>query len=270
MYLSLASWSFSSLGLEETAQISKLLGINALDISTRRGPAVDRAQIVSDPLAAAARVKALNIKVPNYFHHFGDSHADRNLALPGALEGNLRDFESALKFADAASIATIFFVPGAINPGQTRDQATAKSIESIKVLLEMQKDFDAEICFEPIVHSVADSPDATQKIVAETGIRLALDYSHFVCLGFTQDQIAPLCAHAAHVHLRQAHAGTLQTKFAEGVIHFEAMFASLSEAGYTGALAIEYIRSGFGNAQTVDIMTETIAMRDCFNAWNVA
>ncbi|WEX08101.1 TIM barrel protein [Chelativorans sp. AA-79] len=270
MYLSVTSWSFPSLTLEEAAGVSRVLGINALDVSTKRRPGLDKAEILGDPDAAAERVLALRVKVPNYYHHFGESLPERNLALPGTIDANARDLERVLAFADAAGIPTVFFLPGIVNPGQSRQQALDVAVQSLKVLLEVQKSFKAEICVEPIVRSFAESPAIVAELVERTGIRLALDYSHFLCLGYTQEQIDPLCAHAAHVHLRQARMGDLQAKFAKGTINFPALFATLETAGYAGALAIEYVYQDFMNAYSDDVMTETVAMRDCFNEWNAA
>ena len=267
MYLSLTSWSFPALTLEETAAISRIIGIGALDISTKGRPGLDKAQLLDDPRAAAERVAALEVKIPNFYHHFGDSLADRNLALPGTIDANQRDLEKVLTFADAAGIATIFFLPGIINPGQSRSQATAAAAESIRALLDVAKDFSAEICIEPIIRSFAESPAVVEELVDRTGIRLALDYSHFVCLGYTQEQIDPLCRHAAHIHLRQASMGKLQERFARGSINFPALFGTLRDSGYDGALAIEYVHQDFLNASSDDVMTETVTMRDCFNGW---
>jgi len=267
MFLSLTSWSFPSCTVEEAAGISKALGINALDVSTKRRPGLDKEQILADPKAAAERVKALGVTVPNYFHHFGESLPERNLALPGTIDANARDLEKVLMFADAADIATVFFVPGIINPGQSRRQALDVSVESIKVLLEVSQSFKSEICVEPIIRSYAESPAIVQELIDRTGIRLALDYSHFICLGYTQEQFDSFCAHAAHVHLRQARMGELQAKFTKGSINFPAVFAALRDANYIGALAIEYVYQDFMNAYSDDVMTETVSMRDCFNEW---
>jgi sugar phosphate isomerase/epimerase len=270
MHLTLTSWSFPSLTLEEAAGVSKVLGINALDVSTKGRPGLDREQLLADPIAVAERVRALGVGVTNYYHHFGEGLADRNLALPGTIDANARDLERVLRFADAAGIPTVFFLPGIVNPGQSRRQALDVAVESLTALLDVAKDFQAEICIEPIVRSFAESPAIVSELIARTGIRLALDYSHFVCLGYTQEQLDPLCAHAAHVHLRQARMGELQAKFAKGTINFPALFGTLAEAGYTGALAIEYVYQDFMNAYSDDVMTETVAMRDCFNEWNAA
>ncbi|WP_180897944.1 sugar phosphate isomerase/epimerase family protein [Martelella soudanensis] len=268
MYLSLTSWSFPALTLEEAAGISRILGIGALDISTKGRPGLDKAQVLGDPQAAAERVAALGVTTPNYYHHFGDSLADRNLALSGSIDANARDLERVLTFADAAGISTVFFLPGIINPGQSRSEAMAASAESLKVLLDVARGFSAEICIEPIIRSFAESPVIVEELVDRTGIRLALDYSHFVCLGYPQEQIDPLCRNAAHIHLRQARMGKLQERFARGSINFPALFGTLRDIGYDGALAIEYVHQDFLNASSDDVMTETVTMRDCFNGWS--
>ena len=61
--------------------------------------------------------------------------------------------------------------------------------------------------------------------------------------------------------------GALQTKFAEGTLNFPAMFGTLRDAGYQGALAIENVHQDYMNTLFEDVLTETIAMRDCYRAW---
>ena len=106
-----------------------------------------------------------------------------------------------------------------------------------------------------------------RRLVEETGVRLALDYAHFVCLGFRQEEVDPLAPFAAHVHLRQARPGALQAKFGEGTINFPALFGTLRDAGYAGSLALEAVHQDYMGTLYDDVLTETVAMRDAFNAW---
>ncbi len=267
MQLSLTSWSLPSCTLQEAADISKALGIGALDVGLFYRSALDKDEILSDPGAAAQRLAPLGVRIPNYYHLFGDGLDGRNLALPGTIDANARDLERVLAFADAADIATVFILPGVVNPGQSRDQAAAVSIESLQTLLAVAVDFRATICIEPHVHSFAESPSIVQRLIDETGIRLALDYSHFACLGYRQEEVDPLAPHAVHVHLRQARMGVLQAKFAHGTLNFPAMFGTLHDAGYEGALAIENVHQDYMDTLFDDVLTETITMRDCFRAW---
>lgn len=268
MKLSLTAWSMPSCTLEECAAISRALGINALDIGLLYRSALDKAEVLCDPLAAAQKVRALDIVTPNFYHLFGGSLKGRNLALPGTLDDNLADLEKVLTFADAADIGSVFILPGVVNPGQSRDDAFDVSARSLKAMVELSNSYDATLCIEPHVQSFTESPQIVERLVEATGIKLALDYSHFACLGYRQDEIDPLAKHAAHVHLRQAKMGGLQAKFAQGTLNFPAMFGTLRDAGYIGHLAIEPVHQEYMNTWFDDILTEIIALRDCFNTWN--
>ena len=72
-----------------------------------------------------------------------------------------------------------------------------------------------------------ESPDITLELLNSVpGLKHALDYAHFVCLGWTQESIDVLAEHSGHIHLRQAKSGYLQTKLEEGTINFQAVFES--------------------------------------------
>ena len=267
MKLSLTSWSLPACNLAEAAAITKGLGISALDVGLFYRSALDKDEILANPEAVAMQLKALDVSIPNYYHLFGEGLEGRNLALPGTISDNIHDLRSVLTFADAAEISTVFILPGIVNPGQSRSQAMAVSIDSLNAMADVAKDFKATLCIEPHVHSWAESPGIVLELIEATGIKLALDYSHFACLGYRQDEIDPLAPHAAHVHLRQARMGALQTKFAEGTLNFPAMFGTLRDVGYTGALAIENVHQDYMNTLFEDVLTETILMRDCYNSW---
>ncbi len=267
MKLSLTSWSFPACTLKEAAAISNALGIGALDVGLFYRSALSKEKILGDPEGAAAELAGLEVTIPNYYHLFGEGLGGQNLALPGTIAQNAEDLKQVLTFADAAGIATVFILPGIINPGQSRADALAVSIESLKELGEVASDFKATICIEPHVHSFAESPAIVTELIKATGIRLALDYSHFACLGYRQEEVDPLAPYAAHVHLRQARMGALQTKFAHGTLNFPAMFATLRDAGYQGYLAIENVHQDYMNTLYEDVLTETITMRDCFREW---
>ncbi|MCH9844278.1 MAG: sugar phosphate isomerase/epimerase [Alphaproteobacteria bacterium] len=267
MKLSLTAWSLPSCNLTEAASISKALGINALDIGLFYRSALDKAKLLAEPLTIAEQVKKLDIAVPNYYHLFGDGLEGRNLALENSLEANLQDLRQVLIFADAANIKTIFILPGVVNAGQSRKQAQQVSCKALQQMVQMAADYKAELCIEPHVHSYAESPTIVQEVVAQTNIKLALDYSHFACLGYRQEEIDTLAPYAAHIHLRQAKMGDLQTKFSHGTLNFPAMFGTLRDCNYQGSLAIEPVHQDYMNTLFEDVLTEIIALRDCFNMW---
>lgn len=267
MTLSLTSWSFPSLTLAECAGIARVLGIGAIDVGLFYRSALSREALLRDPAGLAQELASLETGIANYYHLFGEGLEGRNLALPGTIDDNARDLERVLTFADAAGIPTVFVLPGIVNPRQTREAAMAVSAESLKALLAVAADFEARLLIEPHVHSFAESPSVVRALVDETGIGLALDYAHFACLGYRQEEIDPLVPFAGHVHLRQARMGALQTKFAHGTLNFPAMFGTLAAAGYEGALAIEPVHQDYMNTLFEDVMTEAVALRDCFRAY---
>ena len=270
MRLSLTSWSFPSCTLQECAGIARALGIGGLDVGLFYRSGLDKALILSDPAAAAAQLAGLGVAIPNYYHLFGDGLAGHNLALPGSTAQNVADLARVMAFADAAGIGSVFILPGIINPGQSRDDAARVATDSLRALIEVASHHKARLCIEAHVHSWAESPDLVRRLVEDTGIGLALDYAHFACLGYRQAEVDPLAPHAVHVHLRQARMGALQAKFAQGTLNFPAMFGTLRQAGYTGWLALEAVHQDYMATLTEDVITETLAMRDCFNDWRGA
>lgn len=266
MRLSVAAWSFPQLTLEEVAGVARALGIDAVDVGLFYRSALDKGEILADPRAAAERLSALGIDAANYYHLFGSGLQDRNLSLPGTLDANLRDLEAVLAFAQAAAIPTVFVLPGVVNPGQSRGEAARIAAESLGALLEVPGARD-RLCVEPHVHSWAESPSLVRRLIDATGIRLALDYAHFLCMGYRQEEVDPLAPHAAHVHLRQARPGALQAKFAHGTLNFPALFGTLREAGFGGALALEAVHQDYMGTLLDDVLTETVLMRDAFRAW---
>ena len=123
MRLSLTSWSLPACTLPEAVAITKALAIPALDLGYFHGPALDKAALLAEPVRAAERVRALGLHVPSFYHLFGSSLADRNLADPRHRAANEADFKSVAAFCARAGIDTIFVLPGVCNPGQGRAEA---------------------------------------------------------------------------------------------------------------------------------------------------
>lgn len=268
MFLSLTSWSLPLCTLEEAAGLSKVLGIGALDVGPFYRSALSRDAILSGPAEHAARVGRLQVKVPNYYHLFGNGLEDRNLALPRHLDANLSDLEKVLAFCDAADIATVFILPGVINPGQSRADAFDVSVTSLTAMVDLARGYKATLTIEPHVHSLLESPSNVLRMIERVeGLKLTLDYAHFVCLGYRQEEIDPLAEHAAHVHLRQARPGELQAKGHQGTINMPALFGRLREVGYNGAASLEYVHQDYMNTLFDDVLSETIALRDVYRNW---
>jgi sugar phosphate isomerase/epimerase len=268
MELSLTSWSLRACTLAEAAAIAKALGISALDLGYFYGPALDKTALLAAPGRLADEVRAFGVAVPSFYHLFGASLADRNLADPAHRGANEADLKQAAVFCAEAGIPTLFVLPGVCNPGQSRARALGESAESLRRLLPIAAERGVQLTIEPHVHSYLESPQLVLDLLGQVpGLKLTLDYAHFICLGWRQDEIDGLAPHAAHVHLRQAKPGFLQTKVSQGTINFEAQCAALRDVGYGGSLSLEFVHQDYMDTLHDDVLTETIILRDRVRAW---
>ncbi|MDR3471058.1 MAG: sugar phosphate isomerase/epimerase [Devosia sp.] len=268
MQLSVTSWSFPQLDLDEVAGVAKAIGFASIDLSYFYRSALDKARLLREPESYGAELrKRLPVGVANLYHLFGRDTVERNLASPAGHAENHADFRQALKFCRAVGAPTIFILPGMLNGAQSRRQALDETVESLKPLVASAAEAGVVLCVEPHVHSYLETPALAAELCERSGAKLALDYAHFAVIGYRQEEIAALDRYAGHVHLRQARPGALQAKMEEGTLNFPAMFASLHDAGYDGYLACEYVHQGYFDTLHDDVLTETIKMRDLFRAW---
>lgn len=268
MKLCVTSWSFPALTLREVAGVARAIGIGAVDVGLFYRSTLDRARVLSEPEAYAAELRELGVQLSNLYWLFGGDLVERNLADPSGRAANVRDMAQVTRFCAAAGIPSIMILPGVLGPGQSRSAALRESAASLRELLPLAQDAGVTLAIEPHVHSFVESPAlAGELLAAAPGVGLVLDYAHFVCLGYRQDEIDPLAPHAVHVHLRQACPGALQAKLAQGTINFAALLATLRDAGYSGYLALEYVHQEYMGTLYDDVLTETVQMRDLVQAW---
>ena len=268
MKLSVTSWSFPQCSFKEAVGLSKLLDINAIDLGYFYRSTLDKELLIKKKKKVIDNINKYNINYANLYHLFGNSIDDRNLANIDNLNDNISDLIKVTDFCAEANIPSIFVLPGVVNPGQSRTDALKNSIESLKALNDITSKKNVQLLIEPHVHSYLESPEITLELLSSVpGLKLALDYAHYVSMGWTQDSIDILAEHSGHVHLRQAKSGFLQTKLEEGTLNFPAMFGKLKEAGYNKYVSIEYVHQNYMNTLFDDVLSETIKMRDLFNSW---
>lgn len=185
MDLSVTSWSFPHCSLKEAVGISKVLDINAIDLGYLHGPALDRKEIINHPKASAKKILNYDIKVPCFYHLFGDTTEDRNISLKDKDEGNLKQLEAVSEFCSEASIDTLFVLPGVVNPGQSAQEALTRSADNLKNMVKISEKKGISLAVEPHVGSYLESPALVHELLDRVpGLKLVLDYAHFVCLGY--------------------------------------------------------------------------------------
>ena len=265
MKLTLTSWSFPKCTLEEAAGIARALGFEAMDIGAYPGGHLNREAMLKGHASEIERVKSLGLAVSNIYFTFGVGIAERALNMPDKKirRKNRDDFKRVVEFCNAIGCTSIMLLPGILHAGQTKQDALQTCIEACQALREISYPAGVDIALEPHVMGILESPEDTLHVLHFVPeLRLALDYAHFVTLGYTQKQIDPLCAFAAHVHVRQAKPGFLQTRLEHGTLNFPVMLDTLRQEGYDGYLAVEYVHQDYLQTDNVDVISETIKMRD--------
>lgn len=264
MKLTITSWSFPRCTLEETAGVAKAIGFEAMDADAFTGNHLNRSAILKGDADEAKRVKRLGLTLSNIYYTFGAGFAERALNTPDKRirRRNREDFKRVIDFCVATECPSVMLLPGILHAGKMKQESIELVIEAMRELLAIAHPAGVEIAIEPHVMSVLESPADTAHVVQHTGAKLALDYSHFVTLGYTQAATDPLCAFAAHVHLRQGKPGFLQTRLEHGTLNFGAMIDTLRQAGYDGYLAVEPVHQDYLQTDNVDVISEAIKLRD--------
>lgn len=256
MKLTVTSWSFPACTLTEAWGIAQALGFRAMDLGLLHGTALDRGRITSDPDGAARDLGG--VRMSNLYWLFGADIVENAVSDPAAKARNEAEFAQVCRFARAMGCPSIFVLPGITGP-----DAFEAAAAGLRGLVAVARVHGVMLTVEPHVGGLLASPTQTLRMLAAVpGLKLALDYAHFICMGYRQEDIDPLAPHAGHVHMRQARPGALQAKWGEGVLDLSAMVGVLRNAGYKGYLAVEYVHQGYMNTLFDDVLTETIRMRD--------
>jgi sugar phosphate isomerase/epimerase len=261
--LSMCIWGMPLLSRVEGCAVARALGFDGVDVGSIGTGEQERRRMLESPREVGEELGALGLPVANFFYFFGsDLRVDRNLADPGSHAANLADLAQLLVLCQAANVGTLTLSPGIVNPGQTLEQASEASASFLRRAVELAAAAEIAVMIEPGVLSIAESPAAVEALLARVpGLGLVLDYSHFICLGHTQEEIDVLLPLATHVHLRQARPGRLQERLDSwsGTINFRLLFSRLRSAGYAGWLATEI---GEALEERVDVLGETVRLRD--------
>ena len=143
------------------------------------------------------------------------------------------------------------------------ETAFVRGRDQLRPLMDLASDAGVCLRIEPHVESVTWRPELALRMLDEVqGLSLTVDHSHFVFHGLPYEQIAMMHPFGTHWHARQAAFGFLQTGFDEGEIDFARIVDDLSESGYQGVIALEVVNIGWMNLDRIDVLGETVRLRD--------
>jgi sugar phosphate isomerase/epimerase len=265
MNLSGAAWSFVGASLRESVAIYRALGIDSIDILAVPGSLTDPAAMIADPLGEAAKIRNLDIRIVNMIVSLGSNFAERalNHRNPDIRARNRQDFEALAAFCESASIPSITALPGIDQEGWSHDRSLETAAEALNDIASICAGNRVRLLFEAHVQSVLELPAEVLGFVRNNPeLGLTLDYAHFIYNGHTQGDVDSLVPFAKHLHLRQAAPGTMQARWDDGTIDFTEMMRVLKRAGFSGYLTLEYEHDEWLDNNKVDVISETIKMRN--------
>ncbi len=270
MAFTCTSFSFPLLSLADAAKVIGLLGIANLDVGAHEGGChVQPSQVEANPRATIESIRRAvgeaGVGVSDFFPTFGEGFRGRpvNSLNPSEREANLRRFRSIVEVSKAIGAKGITLLPGVVWDEIGPDRSFELSIEGLRRLVPIAHDAGLRLSVECHLESVAESPTKARELIeAVPGLALTLDYSHFVAGGYSADDVHPLVPLAGHFHARQARAGFLQSSRRDGTLNFPDIVRRLKAAGYPGDLCLEYTWQEWRGANNVDVLSETILLRD--------
>jgi sugar phosphate isomerase/epimerase len=167
-------------------------------------------------------------------------------------------------FVDSPGITML---PGIDWPDESHEQSLARAAGELQERAEEAGERGLGFSVEAHVGSVCHDPaDVLSLCALAPSLRLTLDYTHFVSQGVAENDIEPLAPLARHVQTRGVAKGRLQAPLKESTLDMERMVDVLVAAGYDGFIDVEYIWVDWKRLNEVDVISETVMLRDRLNA----
>jgi sugar phosphate isomerase/epimerase len=268
--LTCTSFSFPLLSFERSLQAIALLEIPKFDVGAHEGAShIQPSEVEANPAAVADRIKraadAAGLRASDFFPTFGHGFRDRPVNTPDPLTraANVTRFKAIVQCARAIGANGITLLPGVVWPELGSEKSFELSVSGLAELLPIAGEAGLRLSVEAHLESVAEAPaDAERLCEAVPGLKLTLDYSHFVAGGHSAESVHPLVRHAGHFHARQAGPGRLQAGAKDGSLDFADIVGRLQGAGFTGDVCVEYTWQEWRDCWHQDVVSESIVLRD--------
>jgi len=164
---------------------------------------------------------------------------------PDAIARRRAETEGLIRWMKALGIRTAAIQPRQPDPGRPWEDVLLDCAASLREQLEIAAGKDVTFALEFHVNSPFETMDQCRRFLALVPeMPLVYDPTHFVMQGVPLADTFEFMARAAHVHLRDAAAERMQTRFGEGTVDFDSLLGELKARGYKGDFSIEYLQTG--------------------------
>jgi sugar phosphate isomerase/epimerase len=188
----------------------------------------------------------------------------------GEQQRSLEFFGAAVEFAALVGAPGLTTLPGVLFAGDTVDDALRRAADGLRRRVDIAQRRGLTLSVEPHTGSLIDTPERTRALLdLVPGLRITLDYAHYVYAGVPLADIHPLLPAARHLQCRPARPGDLQVRVAEDAIDWGPVAATLRAGGYEGYFALEYVWQEWLGCHKVDTVAESALLRDVLvAAWD--
>jgi sugar phosphate isomerase/epimerase len=268
--LACSEFSFLSLSHELALDLVAGLGFEGVDISLMLGYAhLPVPEVFENPQEWGRRMLSMttnrglaaadvNFLPGGDFEKLAVNHPG-----PGDRTRAAELFRRALEFASAAGSRHMTMLPGIFWPAEEPEDSFGRSAEELSWRVAEAAAQGVQLSIEAHVGSITPSPAAALRLVrAVPSLTLTLDLTHFICQGYKQEECMPLLDVSSHFHGRGAALDRLQVPAEDNTIDYELVLDAMRVGGYPGYFEVEFEWNEWGGCNRVDVLAETILMRD--------
>jgi sugar phosphate isomerase/epimerase len=266
---SCADFTFPVLERSVALRLIKLLGFDHVDIGLfARSSHFSPIDLQAAPHSYTAQVLQdlddTELRASDVFVQIGVDPSERAANDPStSIRAKNRDvFSHALEFCVATRCNHLTGLPGVFHPAIPRETDLELAAEEAEWRLTQCNSAGVRYAIEPHVGSICAEVESARDFLRRVeGLTLTLDYGHFVMAGESSIRVHDLLPLASHVHVRGGAPERLQTSVDENAIDFTGMLTGLTQLGFDGFLALEYVWVNWKGCNRTDNVSETILLR---------
>jgi sugar phosphate isomerase/epimerase len=266
---SCADFTFPLLDRSAALRLVKLLGFDHVDIGLfarsthfspidlQAGPHSYTAQVLRD-------LDQAELRVSDVFVQIGVDPTERAANDPSSsIRTNNREvFSHALEFSVAVRCNHLTGLPGVFHSSNSQETDWELAAEEAEWRMTACNSAGVQYAIEPHIGSICVEIETARAFLRRVeGLTLTLDYGHFVMTGESSARVHHLLPFASHVHVRGGAPERLQTSVEDNVIDFAGMLTGLTQLGFDGFLALEYVWINWRGCNRTDNVSETILLR---------
>jgi len=266
---SCADFTFPVLERSAALRLVKLLGFDYVDIGLfARSAHFSPIDLQASPQSYTAQVMQdldnAGLRASDVFLQTGVDPSERAANDPSASVRikNRELFSCALDLCVAVRCNHLTGLPGVFHAAVPRETDLELAAEEAEWRMTECNSAGIRYAIEPHVGSICADVESTRAFLRRIdGLTLTLDYGHFVMAGESSARVHDLLQFASHVHVRGGAPERLQTSVDENAIDFDGMLTGLTQLGFDGCLALEYVWVDWKGCNRTDNVSETLLLR---------